>query len=293
MYRAPSARLRAGVDRRVRRDRLPPGAAEQLVDGPAELLADEVVQGDVDGRERVDAEATPAVVDRRLVELVVERRRARTGRARRASGQPSAPAVDVLHVTSSRTADGRAHRPRRCRRGRPRRGPDTVSLEPSRSLAVAGHTQHDRLDLRDGQAPLMPQAERSRRGRRAARRRRAARAAHRRPRRRARRGVCAPLSAAAAGTRRGDEHTGDLSGRNVPGDRLRHACLSRHVLEPDPGRSLMRRPAGRRGAASTSRRVYGCLGSQQRSTAPCSQTHPARARARGRRRSRRRRGRAR
>jgi hypothetical protein len=50
--RAPAHGSR--VDGRIRRDGLPARAAEQLVDGPVELLADEVVQSDVDGRERMD-----------------------------------------------------------------------------------------------------------------------------------------------------------------------------------------------------------------------------------------------
>ena len=68
-----AALRQTGEDRRVRREHFLPGAAEQLVHRPAELLAREVVERDVDRRERVDAESAPTRVQRRFVQLVDQR----------------------------------------------------------------------------------------------------------------------------------------------------------------------------------------------------------------------------
>ena len=92
-----SARHRASVDRRVRGDGSSPGAAEQLVHGPAELPTDEVVQRDVHRGERMDAQPAAAVVHGALTELRVERSDLERIASEQHPAEPAAPGVDVVH----------------------------------------------------------------------------------------------------------------------------------------------------------------------------------------------------
>ena len=147
-----AARHRAGVDRRVRGDGSPPGAAEQLVHGPAELPADQVVQRHVHGGERMDAQPAPAVVHGALAELGGGPDLERVA-AEQHAAQAAAPGVDVVHqhqlTDRRRGCVGLPHPdlallvPDRTR---------TVSLDPSRSAPS--------FDWPAGRRPRRPRSSR-------------------------------------------------------------------------------------------------------------------------------------
>ena len=63
----------AWVDRHTRAGSLLAGTAEELPDRLAQLLASEVVQGNVDRRHRVDHQAAAARIEARVVDRVVDR----------------------------------------------------------------------------------------------------------------------------------------------------------------------------------------------------------------------------
>ena len=88
---------RAGVDGRVRRDRIATWAAEKLVDGAGELLPGEVVKCDVDRGERMDSEASPGVVDRPSAELGMDRADLERVASEQHPAKTAAPRMDVVH----------------------------------------------------------------------------------------------------------------------------------------------------------------------------------------------------
>ena len=164
-FRERAALRQAGEDRGVGRECLLAGSAEELVHGPAELLADEVVERDVDRRERVDAEPASTWVEGRAVQLVGEGGDWKWVAADDEVADVPAPDVEIGLLDERAHEVGRGVRLADARPALLIREPDNDSIGGAVAVARVHGRRDDGDDLQAGDRRAHGASLRSRRGR--------------------------------------------------------------------------------------------------------------------------------